>query len=77
MIGYSVDQQRLAAEIPHDPCRVGEPFAPPGFFERRWPVRVIDGLLAATAIHYDLTVVSRNSGDFASVQVPVVNPWTE
>ena len=37
---------------------------------------VIDGLLAATAIHYDLTVVSRNSSDFASVQVPVVNPWT-
>lgn len=38
---------------------------------------VIDGLLAATAIHYDLTVVSRNSSDFAGVQVPVVNPWTE
>lgn len=36
---------------------------------------VIDGLLAATAIHYDLTVVSRNSSDFASAQVPVVNPW--
>jgi predicted nucleic acid-binding protein len=38
---------------------------------------VIDGLLAATAIRYDLTVVSRNSSDFAGVQVPVVNPWTE
>jgi predicted nucleic acid-binding protein len=37
---------------------------------------VIAGLLAATAIHYDLTVVSRNSSDFASVHVPVVNPWT-
>jgi predicted nucleic acid-binding protein len=37
---------------------------------------VIAGLLAATAIHYDLTVVSRNSSDFARVQVPVVNPWT-
>jgi predicted nucleic acid-binding protein len=36
---------------------------------------VIDGLLAATAIHYDLTVVSRNTSDFVSVQVPVVNPW--
>jgi predicted nucleic acid-binding protein len=36
---------------------------------------VIDGLLAATAIHYDLTVVSRNSHDFAGAQVPVVNPW--
>ena len=25
---------------------------------------VIDGLLAATALHHDLTVVSRNAGDF-------------
>jgi predicted nucleic acid-binding protein len=36
---------------------------------------VIDGLLAATAVHYDLTVVSRNASNFASAQVPVVNPW--
>jgi predicted nucleic acid-binding protein len=36
---------------------------------------VIDGLLAATAVHYNLTVVSRNSGDFAGAQVPVLNPW--
>lgn len=36
---------------------------------------VIDGLLAATAIHHDLTVVSRNPSDFVSVQVPVLNPW--
>lgn len=41
------------------------------------PLPVIDGLLAATAIHYDLTVVSRNASDFASAQVPVVNPWKE
>jgi predicted nucleic acid-binding protein len=38
---------------------------------------VIDGLLAATAIHYGLTVVSRNAQDFANSQVPVVNPWEE
>jgi predicted nucleic acid-binding protein len=37
---------------------------------------IIDGLLAATAIHHNLTVVSRNVNDFASTQVPVVNPWT-
>jgi predicted nucleic acid-binding protein len=36
---------------------------------------VIDGLLAATAIHYNLTVVSRNVGDFISAQVQVLNPW--
>lgn len=36
---------------------------------------VIDGLLAATAIHYNLTVVSRNASDFMSVQVQVLNPW--
>jgi toxin FitB len=35
----------------------------------------IDGLLAATAIHHNLTIVSRNVSDFASTQVPVVNPW--
>src|SRR4029077_11665467 len=39
------------------------------------PLPIIDGLLAATALHYNLTVVSRNSSDFASAQVPVVNPW--
>ena len=36
---------------------------------------VIDGLLAATALHHNLTVVSRNAGDFANVQVRVLNPW--
>ncbi len=37
---------------------------------------VIDGLLAATALHYNLTVVSRNAADFAIAQLPVLNPWT-
>jgi predicted nucleic acid-binding protein len=36
---------------------------------------VIDGLIAATALQYNLTVVSRNAGDFTIAQVPVVNPW--
>jgi predicted nucleic acid-binding protein len=39
------------------------------------PLSTIDGLLAATAIHHDLTVVSRNVGDFVNAQVSVVNPW--
>jgi len=36
---------------------------------------VIDGLLAATALHHNMTVVTRNVGDFASSQIRVVNPW--
>jgi predicted nucleic acid-binding protein len=36
---------------------------------------IIDGLLAATALHLNLTVVSRNARDFAVTQVPVLNPW--
>lgn len=36
---------------------------------------VIDGLLAATALHRNLTVVSRNAGDFANARVQVLNPW--
>jgi len=36
---------------------------------------VIDGLLAATALHHNLTVVSRNASDFANTQVQVLNPW--
>lgn len=36
---------------------------------------VIDGLLAATALHYNLTIVSRNTGDFTNTQVQVLNPW--
>jgi toxin FitB len=35
----------------------------------------IDALLVATALHYNLTVVSRNVSDFANTQVPVLNPW--
>ena len=36
---------------------------------------VIDSLLAATALHHNLTVVSRNVSDFTSTHVQVVNPW--
>ena len=37
---------------------------------------VIDGLLAATALHLNLTVVSRNVRDFVVSHVPVLNPWS-
>ena len=39
------------------------------------PLPIIDGLLAATALHYNLTVVSRNTNDFRHAQVEVLNPW--
>ena len=35
----------------------------------------IDGLLAATAIAHDLTVVTRNVKDFSSCNVSILNPW--
>lgn len=39
------------------------------------PLAIIDGLIAATALEYNLTVVSRNTGDFANTPAPVLNPW--
>jgi toxin FitB len=36
---------------------------------------VIDGLLAATAQHHNLTLVTRNSDDVIGTGVPVFNPW--
>ncbi len=36
---------------------------------------IIDGLLAATALHHNLTVVTRNASDFANARVQVLNPW--
>jgi predicted nucleic acid-binding protein len=35
----------------------------------------IDGLLAATALHHNLTIVSRNVTDFANTPAPILNPW--
>lgn len=39
------------------------------------PLPAIDALLAATALHNDLTLVTRNIKDFAGLNVPVINPW--
>lgn len=36
----------------------------------------IDALLAATAIVHDLTLVTRNTKDFADTGVQLLNPWT-
>ena len=42
---------------------------------RRSPIPVIDGLLAATALHHNLTLVTRNISDIAAAAVPVFDPW--
>jgi len=39
------------------------------------PLATIDALLAATAFHFNLTIVSRNTNDFTHTSVPVLNPW--
>jgi len=39
------------------------------------PLSIIDGLLAATALHHNLTVVSRNADDFNNTPAQFLNPW--
>jgi predicted nucleic acid-binding protein len=41
------------------------------------PLHPVDGLLSATALEHDLTVVTRNGSDFAMTGVPLLNPWTQ
>ena len=55
----------------------------------KWRLLVADGrkaghtysqpdlIIAATALHHGLTVVSRETTDFKKARVPVVNPWRE
>ena len=39
------------------------------------PVPVVDGLLAATALHYNLALVTRNTSDVSGTGVLTLNPW--
>lgn len=41
------------------------------------PLAAVDGLLAATALHHNLTIVSRNVSDFSATHVAVLNPWDD
>jgi predicted nucleic acid-binding protein len=34
-----------------------------------------DALIAATALVHGMTIVTRNTADFAATKVPIVNPW--
>jgi predicted nucleic acid-binding protein len=36
-----------------------------------------DLIIAATALHHGLTVVSRDVGDYQRARAPVLNPWSD
>ncbi len=44
--------------------------------ESRRPLPTVDALLAATALHHDLRLVTRNVSDFRFPGLTVLNPWT-
>ena len=39
------------------------------------PLVLIDSLIAATALEHELTIVTRNTKDFAMLDVQLINPW--
>ena len=39
------------------------------------PLAVVDGLMAATAFHYNLTLVTRNTKDVQVAGINTLNPW--
>jgi predicted nucleic acid-binding protein len=39
------------------------------------PLAVIDGLMAATALHHNLTFVTRNTKDVRVAGISMLNPW--
>jgi predicted nucleic acid-binding protein len=41
------------------------------------PLNMADGLIVATALEHQLTLVTRNEKDFASLGVTLLNPWEE
>jgi predicted nucleic acid-binding protein len=79
----------LAAWIAHDlPMRFANRILPiDQLIAERWgdlmaasrrsghALSVMDGFFAATALAHDLTLVTRNTKDFAPFGVPLFNPW--
>jgi toxin FitB len=39
------------------------------------PLPTVDSLIGATALAYDLVVVTRNTKDFEGIGAPTINPW--
>ena len=72
----------LEVELPH--YFVGRLLSVDALTADRWgylmasagrPLPAIDGLLAATALQHQLTLVTRNRRDFEGLGVPLINPW--
>lgn len=42
---------------------------------RGQPLPLLDGMIAATALHHDLTIATRNTRDFKRAGVKVLNPF--
>jgi predicted nucleic acid-binding protein len=61
---------RLLAVDAHTADRWGRLLASAGR-----PLPAVDSLLAATALQHDLTLVTRNTADFAGTGVRLINPW--
>jgi toxin FitB len=61
---------RLLAVDAHTADRWGRMLASAGR-----PLPAVDSLLAATALQHDLTLVTRNTADFAGTGVRLINPW--
>jgi predicted nucleic acid-binding protein len=40
-------------------------------------ITMADGLIAATALEHDLTLVTRNVKDFEGLGLPIINPWEQ
>jgi toxin FitB len=43
--------------------------------QRGLTLAVVDGVIAATALHHDLTLVTRNVKDFHGLGIAISNPW--
>jgi hypothetical protein len=61
---------RLIGIDPHVADRWGRLMARAGR-----PLLAIDGLLAATALQHDLTLVTRNTKNFKGLDLRMINPW--
>jgi predicted nucleic acid-binding protein len=63
---------RFAGRIMPVDARVADRW---GALNATTPRNTVDSLIAATAYVHDLTVVTRNTKDFAGCEVSLLNPW--
>lgn len=87
LIGESARRRQLSAWLNADlPARFGPRILPiDRRIANRWgrlaathasrPLPVVDALLAATALEYELAVVTRNLRDIGRIGVSVIDPW--